>query len=52
MGHVDVSGINYTLSDGRVLLSDITFRVGDGAKAALVGPNGWRYNSGVWNYLA
>jgi ATPase subunit of ABC transporter with duplicated ATPase domains len=40
MGHVDVSGINYTLSDGRVLLSDITFRVGDGAKAALVGPNG------------
>jgi ATPase subunit of ABC transporter with duplicated ATPase domains len=40
MGHVDVSGINYTLSDGRILLSDITFRVGDGAKAALVGPNG------------
>jgi ATPase subunit of ABC transporter with duplicated ATPase domains len=40
MGHVDVSGINYTLSDGQILLSDITFRVGDGAKAALVGPNG------------
>ena len=40
MGHVDVSGINYTLSDGRMLLSDVTFRVGDGAKAALVGPNG------------
>ncbi|MEP6762224.1 MAG: ATP-binding cassette domain-containing protein, partial [Sporichthyaceae bacterium] len=26
--------------DGRVLLSDVTFRVGDGAKVALVGANG------------
>lgn len=40
MGHIDVSGIEYTLSDGRVLLNDVSFRVGDGQKAALIGPNG------------
>src|SRR5262245_39965971 len=40
MGHVDVAGIGYELPDGRVLLDDIGFRVGDGAKVALVGANG------------
>jgi ATPase subunit of ABC transporter with duplicated ATPase domains len=40
MGHVDVAGIGYQLPDGRVLLDDVTFRVGDGAKVALVGANG------------
>ena len=40
MGHIDVSGVTYMLSDGRLLLSDVSFRVGDGVKAALVGPNG------------
>jgi ATPase subunit of ABC transporter with duplicated ATPase domains len=40
MGHIDVSGIEFTLSDGRVLLDDVSFRVGDGQKAALIGPNG------------
>src|SRR5689334_19923546 len=40
MGHVDVGGVGYELPDGRVLLDDITFRVGDGAKVALVGANG------------
>jgi ATPase subunit of ABC transporter with duplicated ATPase domains len=40
MGHVDVAGIGYELPDGRVLLDDVTFRVGDGAKVALVGANG------------
>ena len=40
MGHIDVSGLRYTLPDGRVLLDDVSFRVGDGAKAALVGANG------------
>lgn len=40
MGHVDVSGVSYTLPDGRELLVDVSFRVGDGAKVALVGPNG------------
>jgi branched-chain amino acid transport system ATP-binding protein len=40
VGHVDVNGISYYLPDGRCLLSDISFRVGDGAKVALVGANG------------
>ncbi len=40
MGHVDVAGVGYELPDGRVLLDDVTFRVGDGAKVALVGANG------------
>src|SRR5215207_11503006 len=40
MGHVDVAGAGLERPDGRVLLDDITFRVGDGAKVALVGANG------------
>jgi ATPase subunit of ABC transporter with duplicated ATPase domains len=40
MGHVDVNGISFSLPDGRPLLGDVTFRVGDGAIVALVGPNG------------
>ena len=40
MGHIDVSGVEYWLPDGRLLLNDINFRVGDGAKVAIVGPNG------------
>ena len=40
MGHVDVSGLSHQLPDGRVLFDDVTFRVGDGAKVALVGANG------------
>ncbi|WBQ06401.1 ABC-F family ATP-binding cassette domain-containing protein [Kribbella sp. CA-293567] len=40
MGHVEVAGVGFELPDGRVLLDDITFRVGDGAKVALVGANG------------
>ena len=40
MGHVEVSGIRFELPDGRVLLDDISFRVGEGAKVALVGANG------------
>ncbi|CAB4662485.1 MAG: ATP-binding cassette domain-containing protein [Actinobacteria bacterium] len=40
MGHIDVSGVDYMLSDGRALLSDVSFRVGDGAKVALIGANG------------
>jgi ATPase subunit of ABC transporter with duplicated ATPase domains len=37
---VDVAGVRYELPDGRVLLDDVSFRVGDGAKVALVGANG------------
>ncbi|HLK95556.1 MAG TPA: ATP-binding cassette domain-containing protein [Nocardioidaceae bacterium] len=40
MGHVDLAGIRFELPDGRVLLDDVGFRVGDGAKVALVGANG------------
>ena len=40
VGHVDVSGIRFELPDGRVLLDDVSFRVGEGAKVALVGANG------------
>ncbi|PWN04741.1 ABC transporter [Nocardioides silvaticus] len=40
MGHVEVAGVRYELPDGRVLLDDISFRVGDGQKVALVGANG------------
>ncbi len=40
MGHVDVAGVRYELPDGRVLLDDVAFRVGEGAKVALVGANG------------
>ncbi|MFJ8072542.1 ABC-F family ATP-binding cassette domain-containing protein [Streptomyces sp. NPDC096176] len=40
MGHVEAAHLEYYLPDGRVLLSDASFRVGDGAVAALVGANG------------
>lgn len=40
MGHVEVAGLRYELPDGRVLLDDVAFRVGEGAKVALVGANG------------
>ncbi|GLY74434.1 ABC transporter ATP-binding protein [Actinoallomurus iriomotensis] len=40
VGHVEVAHLDHTLPDGRVLLSDASFRVGDGSVAALVGPNG------------
>ena len=40
MGHLDISGVSYALPDGRALLADVTFRVGDGSVTALIGPNG------------
>jgi len=40
VGYVDVAGVGHTLPDGRQLFSDVSFRVGEGAKVALVGPNG------------
>jgi ATPase subunit of ABC transporter with duplicated ATPase domains len=40
VGYVDVAGVGFTLPDGRVLFADVSFRVGEGAKIALVGPNG------------
>jgi ATPase subunit of ABC transporter with duplicated ATPase domains len=40
MGHLEAAHVDYYLPDGRALLSDVSFRVGDGAVVALVGPNG------------
>jgi len=40
VAHLDVSNIDYFLSDGRQLLSGVSFKVGDGHKTALIGPNG------------
>jgi ATPase subunit of ABC transporter with duplicated ATPase domains len=40
MGHVDLSGVSYNLPDGRPLLNDISFRVGESSVVALVGANG------------
>jgi energy-dependent translational throttle protein EttA len=40
MGFVDLSGVRYVLGDGRTLFDDVSFRVGEGAKVALIGANG------------
>jgi sulfate-transporting ATPase len=40
VGYVDVAGVGHTLADGRELFAEVSFRVGEGAKVALVGPNG------------
>ena len=40
MGYLEVSSVGYRLPDGRPLLNDVNFRVGEGAKSALIGANG------------
>lgn len=40
MGHVDVNTVSYFLPDGQPLLAEVSLRVGEGAKVALIGPNG------------
>ena len=40
MGHLEVAHVDYYLPDGRLLLSDASFRVEQGSAVALVGPNG------------
>jgi len=37
---VEVAHVSHVLPDGRVLLDDASFRIGEGLTAALVGPNG------------
>ena len=39
-GHVEVAHVSHVLPDGRTLLDDASFRIGEGLTAALVGPNG------------
>jgi ATPase subunit of ABC transporter with duplicated ATPase domains len=40
VGYIDIGGVRHQLADGRVLLDGVSFRVGEGTKAALVGANG------------
>ncbi|PWI43699.1 ATP-binding cassette domain-containing protein [Streptomyces sp. ICBB 8177] len=40
MGHLEAAHLEYLLPDGRVLLGDVSFRVGEGDHVALVGANG------------
>lgn len=40
MGHIEINDVSYTLADARPLLNSVSFRVGDGTKAALIGANG------------
>src|ERR1700761_7687011 len=40
MAHVEAAHVDYYLPDGRLLLADASFRVGDGQAVALVGANG------------
>jgi ATPase subunit of ABC transporter with duplicated ATPase domains len=40
MGHLDVNAVSFWLPDGRPLLAEVSFRVGDGTTTALIGPNG------------
>ncbi|WP_028920828.1 ABC-F family ATP-binding cassette domain-containing protein [Pseudonocardia acaciae] len=40
MGHVDLSGVSYALPDGTPLLHEVSLRVGEGTRTALIGPNG------------
>ena len=40
MGYIDINGVSYALPDGRPLLDDVAFRVGEGSITALIGANG------------
>jgi ATPase subunit of ABC transporter with duplicated ATPase domains len=40
VAHVEAAHVDYYLPDGRLLLADVSFRVGDGQAVALVGANG------------
>ncbi|GAA2752347.1 ATP-binding cassette domain-containing protein [Amnibacterium kyonggiense] len=40
MAQLELAHVDHALDDGRPLLNDVSLRIGDGAKVALVGPNG------------
>jgi ATPase subunit of ABC transporter with duplicated ATPase domains len=40
MASIDVQHLTHALPDGRVLLNDVSFRIGEGQKVAFVGANG------------
>jgi len=40
MGYIDVNNVSLALPDGRPLLDEVSFRVGEGSVSALIGANG------------
>src|SRR5579859_6349927 len=40
VGHIEAAHLSHILPNGRLLLDDVSFRVGEGMTAALIGPNG------------
>jgi len=40
MGYIDINTVSYGLPDGRPLLDEVSFRVGEGSTTALIGANG------------
>lgn len=40
MGYIDIAAVSYALPDGRPLLDEVSFRVGEGSTTALIGQNG------------
>ena len=40
MGYIDISMVSHNLPDGRPLLDEVSFRVGEGSTTALIGANG------------
>ena len=40
MAHIDLAHVSYRLEGGRDLIRDVSFRVAEGSRTALIGPNG------------
>ncbi|HWL76681.1 ABC-F family ATP-binding cassette domain-containing protein [Microbacterium sp.] len=40
MGYIDIASVSFALPDGRPLLDEVSFRVGEGSTTALIGQNG------------
>jgi len=40
VGYIDIASVSFALPDGRPLLDDVSFRVGEGSTTALIGQNG------------
>jgi ATPase subunit of ABC transporter with duplicated ATPase domains len=40
VGYVDIASVSFALPDGRPLLDEVSFRVGEGSTTALIGQNG------------
>jgi len=40
MPYIDITGVSFGLPDGRPLLDEVSFRVGEGSTTALIGANG------------